>query len=44
MDARYERLRKGLEQLSDVELRRIIDYTEPMVYDDFNFDEESRRF
>lgn len=44
MDARREKLKRGLEQLTDDELRRIIDHRSgggSMVYDRWNYEEST---
>jgi len=39
MDQRYCVLRRGLEQLTTAQLQKVLDHPEPMVYDQFNYDE-----
>lgn len=43
-DLRYTTLKKGLEQLDNSEIQKIIDYPGEMVFDQFNFDESNNKF
>jgi hypothetical protein len=43
-DPRYIKLRFGLNQLSNIELKRILDYKGDMVYDDYNYDQRTGRY
>lgn len=43
-DPRYIALKQGLEQLSSQQLQKILDYTKPMVFDNFNFEETTGKF
>jgi len=43
-DPRYIKLKFGLNQLTDDELKRILDYKGEMVYDDYNYDQRTGRY
>jgi hypothetical protein len=43
-DPRYLKLRKGLEQLSTPQLRKILNHPDPMVFDTWNFEEATGRY
>jgi len=43
-DPRYLKLKVGLSQLTTPQLQKILDYKDQMVFDDWNFDEESRKY
>lgn len=43
-DPRYIALRRGLEQLSSEQLRRILDYDKPTCFDRYNYDESTGRY
>jgi len=43
-DLRYLALKRGLNQLTVVELQRIIYYLPEMIYDEYNFDPNLKRF
>lgn len=42
LDPRYARLRAGLSQLPDGELRRILSHEEPMCCNDYYYDEKNK--
>ena len=44
IDPRYVALRRGLEQLSSDQLRRILEYEIPMCFDRWNYDEDTGRY
>lgn len=44
MDPRYEKLRRGLDQLTDAELVRLLEWAGPMVFDEHNYDESTGRW
>lgn len=43
-DPRYIRLKAALEKLTNLELKRVLEYPHEMVYDTFNFDEAGGRY
>lgn len=43
-DLRYHKLKFGLNQLTNEELQRILDYPDEMVYDEVLYDEKTGRF
>lgn len=43
-DPRYIALRHGLEQLGSKQLRRILNYSKPMCFDRWNYDEAAGRY
>ena len=43
-DPRYVFLRRGLEQLSSLQLQHILNYQKEIVYDNFNYDEATGRY
>ena len=43
-DLRYQALKRGLSQLTIEQLERILHYKDEMVYDEYNFNPETKRF
>ena len=43
-DPRYVALKHGLEQLTSDQLQQILDYRKEMVYDMYNYDEDTGRY
>ena len=43
-DLRYKALRKGLEQLNTYQLWKVLTYNNSMVFDTWNYEEETGRY